>query len=194
VVGLAPLAGADPVTLPALLPGDVLIVRTTGGWWARLIGRLIRFGAATRDQPNMDDHVAIVHHVDPAGTLWVIEGRPGGVGWASAQQYDNPYLLHNAEQPKTQDQRDEVCALAVGLLGTPYDWSAIVADGMAAIGAGTLWRSKDFGDGPPAHVVCSSLAAWLYHRVSLAEPDTTRRVTTPGDWADWVLRRGWQPR
>ncbi len=176
---------------PVLLPGDVLVVRSAGNWLDRLTARLIRLGAAIHDEVNLDNHVAIVHHVDAAGTLWVIEGRPGGVGWADAKQYLNPYLQTNADQPKTTIQRDQICKLAVGLLGTPYDWSAIVADGMADIGATGLWKTKDFGDNPPGQVVCSSLASWVYHRVGLAEPSTVRRTVTPADWAEWCLRKGW---
>lgn len=56
-------------------PGDVLVTRS-GGWQARLI----RLGAALRDKPNLSSHVAVVHHTDVKGTLWVLEGRPGGAG------------------------------------------------------------------------------------------------------------------
>jgi hypothetical protein len=175
------------VTLPALAPGDVMVVRTGGGWAARLI----RFSAALEDKPNLDNHVAVVHHTDAAGTPWAIEGRPGGVGWVDARRYDNPYLLTNTGQPKTTEQRERVCALTVGLLGTPYDWSGIVADAMAAVGAPLLWRTRAFGSAPPAHVVCSSLAAWAYRQAGLAEPGVATRAVTPADWADFILGREW---
>jgi hypothetical protein len=176
------------VTLPLLLPGDVLVCRTndTGG-------ELIRLGAALEDKASNDNHVALVHHRDPAGTLWVIEARPGGVGWADAEQYDNPYLLTNVEQPKTGDQRRQVCTLAVGMLRVGYDWAAIGMDAAQALHLDGLWRVKDFGDAPPAHVVCSSLVAWLYRKAGLAEPAGRQRTTIPADWADWILRRGWAP-
>lgn len=174
------------MTLPLLLPGDVLVCRTndTGG-------ELIRLGAALKDKPNLDNHVALVHHRDPAGNLWVLEARPGGVGWEVASKYDNPYLLTNVEQPKTDTQRRQVCALAVGMLRVGYDWAAIGMDAAQALHLDGLWRVKDFGDEPPAHVVCSSLVWWLYRQAGLAVPPVPGRTVTPADFADWILRRGW---
>lgn len=47
----------------AVLPGDVLAVRTSGrpAWW-------IRLGAALKDEPNLSNHIAVAHHTDKAGT------------------------------------------------------------------------------------------------------------------------------
>ena len=174
-------------------PGDVLVVRTPAPtWWDRTASRLIRLGAALRDRPNLDNHVAVMHHTDAAGTPWGIEGRPGGVGWVDLRPYDNPYLLTNAAQPKTDAQRHQVRQAAVGMLGVGYDWAAIGMDTADALGLDHLWRAHDWGNQPPAHVVCSSLGAWVYHHAGLAEPNTPMLTTTPGDWADWILRRGWE--
>ena len=71
-----------PATPPGLRPGDLLATRGDG--WA---STMIRLGAAFRDHPNTINHIAIVHHTDDAGTLWCIEGRPGGVGWKDATAY-----------------------------------------------------------------------------------------------------------
>lgn len=57
--------------------GDVVCTRNPGTGWS---ARIRRFGAALRDQPNTVDHTVVVHRRDAAGTLWGIEGRPGGVG------------------------------------------------------------------------------------------------------------------
>jgi hypothetical protein len=106
----------------ALQPGDLLFTRSSQG----AFGRLIRAGAALADKPNLDNHVAIFHHWDPEGTPWVIEGRPGGVGWRDARDYlKSPWTMNNVLQPKTAVQREVVCDIAVKLLGTPYDWNAI---------------------------------------------------------------------
>lgn len=169
-------------------PGDVLVVRTP----PTIFGWLIRFGAALRGRPNLDDHVVIAHHLDDAGVLWGIEGRPGGVGWVDVAVYSGPYVFSNADQTKTQAQRAEVCELAKAALGTPYDWVAILDDAADTLGLGELWPCRDYGSQPPGHVVCSSLAAWIYGRVGLDHPAGAARWSTPSDWTDWILRRGWQ--
>jgi hypothetical protein len=178
-----------------LQPGDVIAVRTPPGrWWDRWASGLIRFGAALHGQDNLVDHVAIVHHTDPAGVLWGIEGRPGGVGWVEVARYDNRYLSSNAEQHKTDEQRAQVCLTAVGLLGTAYDWTAILGDAAAALRLNALWRERDPGDLAPGHVVCSSLAAWIYRKVGLTGPGSLGGnvlYVTPADWAEYFLSHGW---
>lgn len=164
--------------------GDLLLTR--GGGWA---GRLIRLGAAFLDEPNLDNHVAIVHHQDAAGVWWVIEGRPGGVGWADARAYlASSWTTDNIGQPKTDSQRAEIAQVALGMLGTPYDWAGIVADAMDAIGAPELWSRDWAGQGPPAHVVCSSLACWVYGKTGLDHPTGHEpRLTTPADWDAFIV-------
>lgn len=172
-------------------PGDVVVVRTPSlSWWDRWASFLIRFGAALRDEPNLCNHVAIVHHADPVtGDVWLIEARPGGVGWATLASYDNKYLVSNWAEMKTDEQRQAVCDAAVGMLGVRYDWNAILGDAEEALHLAALWRGWSSG-GAPAHVVCSSLADWLYGKVGLAHPGNGR-LTTPGDWYELFLTKGW---
>jgi hypothetical protein len=160
-------------------PGDLLVVRSPG-----IAGRLIRFGAALLDKPNLSNHVAIVHHYDKAGVLWVIEGRPGGVGWRQADDYlKSPWTVNNSGQYKTQPQRDMITAGAVALLGTPYDWAAIADDAVDSLHLADLWKPQ-FGT-VPGQVVCSSLAAWLYAKAALDHPSGGRNVS-PGDWDELI--------
>lgn len=168
--------------------GDVLCTRNPKGWPAYFI----RLGAAIRDRPSIVNHVIVAHHVDKAGVWWGVEGRPGGVGWVDLRRaMKSPYTITNAAQPKTVEQREEIAYVAKGLLGTPYDWQGIVADGMEAISAQELWNS--WTDTPPAHVVCSSLADWVYDRVGLASPGQKfDRTVTPGDWAQFIIEKGWK--
>jgi len=170
-------------------PGDVLVIDGTSD-----VAKLIEAGAILDGCPAAS-HVAVFHHVDDAGVPWTIEGRPGGVGWADARAYlRDPRTVANVLQPKTAAQRAQVCALAAKLLGTPYDWlGGIAEDAMNALGLGALWAEKDPATGlVPGHVVCSSLAAWVYDRSGLAapHPDDWRHVQ-PGDWAAWVTEQGW---
>jgi len=174
------------VTAPQ--PGDILVTRSNS-----VFGALIRYGAAIRDQPNLGNHVAVVHHIDQAGTAWCIEGRPGGVGWRDATDYlTSRWTVTNADQPKDQYQRTAITAAVHAALGTPYDWQGgIAADAAVALHLPDLWAEKWDGK-VPGHVVCSSLAAWAYAKGGLAHPayDDLPR-TTPADWLQFVLTRAW---
>lgn len=169
--------------------GDIICTRNPKGWPAYLI----RLGAAILDKPNTVNHVIVAHHVDEAGTFWGVEGRPGGVGWVDMRRaLKAPYTLTNAAQPKTLEQRLAIAKVVEGMLGTPYDWAGIVGDAMDAIHAQNLWASQWGEDRlPPSHVVCSSLADWVYEHVGLASPAKDRNVT-PGDWAAFITERGWE--
>jgi hypothetical protein len=172
-----------------ILPGTVLVVRSAGfaGWW-------IRFGAALRGHPNLQNHVAVVHHADPAGTLWCIEGRPGGVGWRDATAYlASRWTISNSGQPLTPVQRGGICKVMEALLGTPYDWQAIVADGAASLGWKLPGWDAKWTDGQVAgHVVCSSAAAYAYHAAKAAHPGGDRGCL-PAGWTQWIITRGWEP-
>jgi hypothetical protein len=180
--------------MPSLRPGDLLATRSRGGG---LGGRLIRLGAALRDQPNLSNHIAVVHHTDKEGTTWVLEGRPGGVGWRDARDYlASPYTVCNAAQPKTDAQRKIVTGGAHALIGTPYDWAAITADAGGAVGKqlDEAWELRWGPNGAvPGHVVCSSLADWLYTKAKLANPAKEREVS-PADWVQLWVERGWASR
>lgn len=172
-------------------PGDILAVRSPG-----TAGRLIRFGAAMRElvtnsaEPNLDNHIAVVHHTDKAGTLWCLEGRPGGVGWRDSSDYlKSPWTVSNVGQPKTAAQRKTVCDGAEAMIGTEYDWVGIAADAASALDLGALFHPR-FGQ-VPGHVVCSSLAAWLYGKAGLDKPAGDREVS-PADWTGWIIQHGYQ--
>jgi hypothetical protein len=179
-------------------PADVLTVRTSG--WA---STAIRFGAFISHEPDLDNHVVVVHHVtQKAGfpdVIWGIEGKPGGVGWVDCQKYLNSHwTVTNAQQPKTLGQRTLVCTAMQAAIGTPYDWEGIEHDTIDAVTAALdlpeLFANKDKWDGKvPGHVVCSSVAAWGYSKGGLARPTTHQmRETTPGDWELFIINRTWE--
>jgi hypothetical protein len=184
------------VTPPLVLaPGDVCSVRTNG-WEAALI----RFGAACRGEPNLDNHIVVVHHTDATGTVWGIEGRPGGVGWVQVEGYfDNAYVVTNRLQPKTESQRATVCNIVEAMLHTPYDWPAIAEDALDDLHLDLLWGEK-WKEKTPGHVVCSSLAAWAYYKANLKEPGNyltlkqeQKELPTmqPSDWTMFDLENGY---
>lgn len=177
--------------LEGIWPGDIIVVRTPDkGFWTKLADRLIRFGAALKDQSDLENHVVVYHHCDSNGTMWGIEGRPGGVGWVDVSRYANPYALSNAVQPKTPEQRALICKASEGLLGVEYDWTAIGLDTLQSLSLINLWKNRGWGDKPPAHVVCSSLADYIYRKVGLDSPGLGR-FTTPAGWAEFIINQGW---
>jgi hypothetical protein len=176
--------------------GDVIVTREKGWPWADLI----RLGAAISGQPPLCNHVIIVHHVDDAGRLWGVEGRPGGVGERELTGVGNPasWPLTNAnnDQPKTEIQRFLVADLCHKALGRPYDWAAIGEDVREALGL--WWTPQTTGEWSsgqtPVHMVCSSLADLAYEKAGLANPgggDRTR-FTTPGEWDRFMIRKEWR--
>lgn len=170
-----------------LRPGDVLAVRSNGaaGWW-------IRIGAALHNQPNLSNHIAVVHHTDIHGTVWGIEGRPGGVGWVDCRKYlESPYTLTNVEQNKTAIQRQNICKTMEAMLGTPYDWEAISVDGMTDLGVRLPGWRPDWTGTVPGHVVCSSLADYAYWKNNVDCPVGGRGVQ-PSDWVKFILTKAWQ--
>lgn len=175
-----------------LLIGDVLVTRE-GKWFA---SGAIRFGALLRNRPAFCNHVIVVHHRDENGTLWGIEGRPGGVGWRDlTESLKHPLTNANNAQPKTDAQRAEIADIMIMMLGTPYDWAGIAEDTRQALRL--TWKipiAKEWKDQEvPGQVVCSSLADWAYEKVGLANPGHGQitRTTTPGDWDHFMITRGW---
>jgi hypothetical protein len=170
--------------------GDVLVTRE-GPWW---VSAAIRFGARLRNRPGHCNHVIVVHHRDEAGTLWGIEGRPGGVGWRDLSgPLSWPLTNANNHQPKTDEQRAQLADIMVEMLGRPYDWRGIAEDTRQALGRSWgIAIAREWKDGDvPGEVVCSSLADYAYERVGLQNPGGGKitRGTTPGDW-DWFMIDG----
>lgn len=175
-----------------LQPGDIVVVRTPGGfptpqWW-------IRLGAALQDKPNLDNHVAMMHHYDSQGVPWGLEGKPGGVGWVDMRGYiASPFTVNNCAQPgRSAMQRSQAATLEVSMIGTRYDWQAIGGDGLMDLHV-RLWNNQeDFHGLKPGAVVCSSFGAWVYERMSWPHPDTgTERVCQPADWELFCTSHGY---
>ena len=179
--------------------GDVLAVNTGNA----LVSELIRFGAAIEGKPNIANHVVVVHHKDQRGTWWGIEGRPGGVGYVDMAKYvDTPlvkYANSNSAEIRTDEQRSTIAKAAEGLLGVGYDWVGGIAcdalDSLRLAGLADLvdqwwgWKDPENPNERPAHVVCSSLAAWVYLNLGLARPQIRdEELCMPADW--WVFNNG----
>lgn len=170
-------------------PGEVFVTRGNG-----LASRLIRLGAALQDKPNLDNHVAVMHHVDSKGIPWGIEGRPGGVGWVDMRHYlSSKWTVSNYAQ-QLGDAGSVAATTVQHALGTPYDWMSIAGDVVADLGLPDLFAADWDGKGVPGHVVCSSLAAWAYKQAGLPHPtvDGHERGVQPCDWAQFILAAAWE--
>lgn len=155
----------------------------------------IEIGAIIDGEPAAE-HVAIVHHTGPAGVLWGLEGRPGGVGWVDCAKYvEHPMTIANTGQPLTDEVRMGIAVIMEAMLGTPYDWAAIIEDGGQILprkfGLPDIWHEKVDGK-LPGHIVCSSLAAYGYDRKAqpCPSPNDYRHVT-PADWAKFIIENNY---
>lgn len=185
-----------------LRPGDILAVNTHSFW-----GWFIRLGAWLRGQDSKHDHIVVIYGRDEVGVLRGLEARPGGVGWVNVtRDYDHAYFVANVGQPKTEEQRTFIAENAKLMLGTPYDWSAIVVAGATVIGA-ARWRAAKVlldrwqlivaaypTDKAPLQVMCASYAVWLTHHAPDPALDYPNQHgaswTTPADWVDWMKKTG----
>jgi hypothetical protein len=178
-------------------PGDVLAVWTGD----ELIERAIRMAELMEGKPAVANHVVIVTHQDPLGRWMGIEGRPGGVGTCDVTPYlTDARTRSNHSQPRPDDAGQVVTFIAscAKSLGIAYDWVGIAEDGLGALHIADLsavinplWASHE--GLLPGHVVCSSLAAYLYAMVTdWAHPDVgAERTCEPADWWRWADTSAW---
>jgi hypothetical protein len=167
--------------------GDVLCVRTSG-----LAAEVINFGSTLLGEPGLDNHIAVLDHIDAKSTWWCLEGRPGGVGWRDATGYlMSQYTVTNRHQPKTDEQRTEICYWMNRLINTKYDWDAIVGDDLRDLHLPAIpdpWSVKDTNGEISGHVVCSSSAVFAYQKAPCAYPRYAINTNTePSDWVKFIL-------
>jgi len=91
-----------------------------------------------------------------------------------------------AVQPKTPAQRGIVTEGARAILGMPYDWAAIIGDGLDDL---HLW--DPVGGVVRGAAVCSAVAAYLYDRAHLPRPAGSERSVQPAAWDEWIFTSGW---
>lgn len=170
--------------------GNIIAVHTDG--WA---AKWIRRGERLLGIDSKTNHIAVLHHLDPNGTPWALEGRPGGVGWVDASSYlASPWTVSNAAQPIDPTARLGVIRDGEAMLKVGYDDLGIFGDACRDLHLPELWGMDWKGQGPPGHVVCSSYAAYLYdhHGLPRPEPRLNGRWVEPGDWAGWIRKEGWR--
>jgi hypothetical protein len=179
----------DEVTDPA--PGDIILTR--GSAWT---SKMIRLGAALLDRPNAYNHVVVFTHWDALGIPQGIEARAEGAGDIDLRRtLKSRWLTSNADQPKTPQQRAAVVEAVKGIKGTRYDWGAIFVEGLEALRITPFWTLEERPkDRLPTSLICSALADWAYAKAGLPNPggDAKTRLTTPADWAEFVLTKHWE--
>lgn len=174
-------------------PGDILAIRSDG-----FAGRMIRFGSALIDEPNLANHIAVLDHQDAKGTWWCLEGRPGGVGWRDATAYlASSYTIANRNQPKSDAQRAAITGMMRMLINTQYDWDAIVGDALRDLHLPPIpdpWAEKTKNGGEVAgHVVCSSAAVFAYIKAIVGHPEQTDAAhIEPSDWVQFIIENHYE--
>jgi hypothetical protein len=174
--------------------GDIVCTRNVKG----LPARLIRLRAGLLDEPNLVNHVIIVHH-QAKNLDWIgLEGKPGGVGWTNLTKrkvLSSPWVITNQNQPKTEEQRFMVSKAAEKLLGTQYDWVGIAEEALlwADTSKVVSFINQSWGDGqPPEHVFCSNYADWSYDSVGIDSPGKKfDRTVSPNKWAQFILENSY---
>jgi hypothetical protein len=170
-----------------LKPADILVVRTTD-----TPGEVIRVVEELSGAPGLGNHVAFMHHWD-GDVPWGLEGKPGGVGWRDLRDYlADPFTLNNCLQPGRPDADRALAARdAEGLLGTKYDWAAILGDGFDDLSV-KIWN-QDWPHGkPPGEVVCSSFGAYVYAKRTWTHPDLGHeRFCQPSGWTRMIIANRW---
>jgi hypothetical protein len=179
-------------------PGDVLAVLSNNSFWSWIV----RTGEWIQRKPSLVNHVVIVTHRDQLGRWIGISGQPGGVVLCDV----TPYLVDDRTRSNHQQPRPGDAAMATFLascaksLGIAYDWVGIGEDAFNMLDLHDLsgeidhlWRWPSDANLLPAHVVCSSLASWLYTQVGWAEPtgQGPDRTCDPADWWDWNDKALW---
>lgn len=173
-----------------LKPGDVVVVEM--GIWIIRVLIWIQAVLTGKAKFRRDGHVIVVSHVDDAGRLWGIEGRPGGVGWADLSKRDGKYGLSNWEQPKSTEDREFIVDLMKQLIGSRYDYRAYLAIALETIGITPRWTVEFSGENVPPHFICSAVADYAYEVRGLLNPgsDKRTRFTTPAEWGEFISK-GW---
>lgn len=192
-----------PPELLRCKPATVVAVRTGG-----FFGEAIRFGAGLKKLPNTINHIALVDHVTDT-TVWGIEASPGGVGDVDLSKYfigiNGKYTVTNWKQPIPDDKRERILEIVRAMKGkTTYDWPAIAADALEDLHLPGVWADHEtWGQLSPAHVVCSSLAAWAYEHEDQHGPYTLPAegirggvrtdlpLIQPGNWAQFIIENGY---
>lgn len=174
-----------------LKPGDVVIVEM--GIWIIRVLIWIQALFSGDFKYRQSGHVIVVSHVDDAGRLWGIEGRPGGIGWADMTKRNGSWGLSNVEQPKTDDQRLVIVSTMKQLLGAKYDYEAYLDIALATLGITNTWKDYE-GQDVPIQFICSAVADWVYEKVGLDSPgnENITRYTTPAQWGRFISTKEWE--
>jgi hypothetical protein len=178
----------DTATLKS---GDVVIVEM--GIWIIRVLIWIQALFSGNFKYRKGGHVIVVSHVDEAGRLWGIEGRPGGVGWTDLSKRNGQFGLSNVEQIKTDEQREIIVGTMKQLLGARYDYEAYLDIALATVGITAQWTDYN-GEDVPIQFICSAVADYVYEEVGLANPGGAEltRYVTPALWAKFCTTKEWE--
>lgn len=112
----------------------------------------------------------------------IIQAEPGGARWARLDDYQTDSKVF-ASDDLTDEQRQQIMAKAVVLLGTPYGWTDILRLSLRCMGLQWAWLTRA-ADNERA-MICSQLVAacGAAARVDWDCGRQTSAAVTPGDLA-----------
>jgi hypothetical protein len=178
--------------------GDVLAVVQPS-----LFGKVIQVFERLQGKSDISNHVVIISGQDALGRWIGVQGKPTGVGMVEISIYLNDSRTRSNHDQLRPDDTGQLATMLASLaksLHIGYDWVGIAEDALSALtlfdlsGAlAPLWAWPDPDGGTlPGHVVCSSLASWLYESVEWAHPDEgADRTVEPADWWNWSDKQLW---
>ncbi len=158
-------------------PGDIILCRIHGP-----VGFLIMLGQALVGDASRYCHAAIY-----LGGDQIIAAQPGGVRYDSLAAIKHPVVFSSGKIPLTDQQRTDICRIAVGMLGTPYSFLQYPAIALKRFGVNAKWLDRYIAD--TGHVICSQFVdlVWTKAGVHIFSDNRLPGDVDPGDIANALI-------
>lgn len=159
-------------------PGDIFLASSNSR-----IGGLVRVMQAIIGDYSLYTHCGIVlEHLD------IVEAMPDGARVRDLSEYStDPKTIYSSFN-LTDKQRADICAAAMGYVGTKYSWADYLYMAMNHWGLGTSWIKKHIASS--RKMICSQLVTQCYTDagIDLFTDGRTPEDVTPGDLANLFLK------
>ncbi|GGX26766.1 hypothetical protein [Streptomyces chryseus] len=153
------------------LPGDFALTKIRG-----LTGALVGAGQAL-----IGDGAPVHHAFVYVGDGQIVQAMPGGAELIQLEDASEPVVWSTWKLPLTTEQRAQIAAHAIRLVGTPYSYLDYVSLGLAHFRIRPAWVTDFIAS--TGHLICSQLVDEVYLRagVRLFVDGRLPGDVTPGD-------------